>query len=200
MHQFLWECNRRDARSWHFVSGFFEFFFGPAFLTLPRLPTSLMRLPLRLPGDGCPFKAFARSFACVPRSLCGVSQRFASRRSVLRRLHRHKEASRNTSRFAVPKLFPLQGRRWRTPQSLSLADCSRPLERTLPFRPRRGWSTGKGLPFIRGSSIPLLTWGFPSRHRRAVKAARVVHLQTLLAALRTAPTPHRGEPRRMKPP
>src|SRR5437879_6226748 len=32
-----------------------------AFLTLPKLPTSLMRLPLRLPGDGCPFNALARS-------------------------------------------------------------------------------------------------------------------------------------------
>src|SRR5947207_6310130 len=115
MLQVLWECNRRNERPRHFVSGCFKFswappFWAPPFLTLRKLPTSLIRLPLRLPGDGCPFKAFTRSLACVKRSLCGVSQRFASRRSVLRRLHRHKEASRNTSRFAVPKLFPLQGR------------------------------------------------------------------------------------------
>src|SRR5437879_2117184 len=32
-----------------------------AFLPLPKLPPSLMRLPLRLPGDGCPFNALARS-------------------------------------------------------------------------------------------------------------------------------------------
>src|SRR6266446_4781988 len=66
MLQSLWECNRRNVGPPHFVSGFFFFFSGfPArlqasflspnpfrFLTLPRLPTSLIRLPLRLPGDG----------------------------------------------------------------------------------------------------------------------------------------------------
>src|SRR5216684_7259232 len=32
----------------------FLFFFRPCTLTLPKLLTSLIRLPLRLPGDGCP--------------------------------------------------------------------------------------------------------------------------------------------------
>src|SRR5207245_4528534 len=52
----------KDPR--HFVSGCFKFSWAPPFLTLPKLPTSLIRLPLRLPGDGCPFKAFTRSLAC----------------------------------------------------------------------------------------------------------------------------------------
>src|SRR5882762_1273012 len=52
MLQSLWECNRRNVGPWHFVSGFFTFFRPFLFLTLRKLPTSLMRLPLRLPGDG----------------------------------------------------------------------------------------------------------------------------------------------------
>src|SRR6266478_7964385 len=39
---------------------------GPACLTLPKLPTSLIRLTLRLPGDGSFQRSLARSLACVP--------------------------------------------------------------------------------------------------------------------------------------
>src|SRR5256886_6523207 len=115
MLQVLWECNRRNERPRHFVSGCFKFSWAPPFLTLPKLPTSLIRLPLRLPGNDCPFKAFTRSLACVPRGFSGVSLRSASCLYLLfcaqRRLFLRKEASRNTLPFAAPKLSPLPGRR-----------------------------------------------------------------------------------------
>jgi len=54
MLQSLWECNRRNVGPRHFVSGFFYFFSALPLLDSRKLPTSLMRLPLRLPGDGFP--------------------------------------------------------------------------------------------------------------------------------------------------
>src|SRR6266851_6068422 len=120
----------------------FFLFFRLPFLTLPKLPTSLIRLPLRLPGDGCPFNAFARSLACVPISFLGVPWRSALRlcwlSSVLRQLSTRRAASRNTSPFAAPRLslFPVLPSR--TPLLLFLEVSSRLLEKTLPFPLKRG--------------------------------------------------------------
>src|SRR5260370_3406716 len=118
---------------------FFAFFFSPPFLTLPKLPTSLIRLPLQLPGDGCPFSAFARSLACAPTCFSGVSQRFTSRlSSVLRHLSTRRAASRNTSRFAAPELSPFPVLLSRTP-TLSFLATSLPLfGKTSPFLRKLG--------------------------------------------------------------
>src|SRR6267378_2985242 len=67
MPQSLWECNRRNERPRYFVSGIL-YFFGPACLTLPKLPTSLIRLTLRLPGDGS-FQTLSREESCMRSSL-----------------------------------------------------------------------------------------------------------------------------------
>src|SRR6266404_1535446 len=67
MPQSLWECNRRNERPRYFVSGLL-YFFGPVCLTLPKLPTSLIRLTLRLPGDGV-LPTLSREEFCMRSSL-----------------------------------------------------------------------------------------------------------------------------------
>src|SRR6266446_3650255 len=67
MPQSLWECNRRNERPRYFVSGIL-YFFGPVCLTLPKLPTSLIRLTLRLPGDGV-LPTLSREEFCMRSSL-----------------------------------------------------------------------------------------------------------------------------------
>src|SRR2546422_9284148 len=54
MLQSLWECNRRNVGPGILFPAFLFFFRPFLFLTLRKLPTSPMRLPLRLPGDGFP--------------------------------------------------------------------------------------------------------------------------------------------------
>src|SRR5436309_14433662 len=67
MPQSLWECNRRNERPRYFVSGIL-YFFGPVCLTLSKLPTSLIRLTLRLPGDGV-LPTLCREEFCMRSSL-----------------------------------------------------------------------------------------------------------------------------------
>src|SRR5712664_3844386 len=67
MPQSLWECNRRNERPRYFVSGIL-YFFGPVCLTLSKLPTSLIRLTLRLPGDGV-LPTLSREEFCMRSSL-----------------------------------------------------------------------------------------------------------------------------------
>src|SRR5882724_6802258 len=70
MPQSLWECNRRNERPRYFVSGIFCFFWVllAACLTLPKLPTSLIRLTFTFAG-GRVLPTLSREESCMRSSL-----------------------------------------------------------------------------------------------------------------------------------
>src|SRR6266849_3723590 len=99
--------------------------------------------------------------------------------------------------FTAPKLSPFPERRSRTLPSLSLAASLRLLEKTSPFRWKRGSSRGKASLFIRASLIPLPTWEFLLLLLRVAKVVHLAHKRER-AVRRTGPSPHRGAARRTK--